>query len=192
MVRRSLRIFVIVALALTSVFVARLASAQETPKKNSSASPSKLVGAGVGAFVVGYGYAATMGGLVYRTPGGNVPSAMFLPVAGPYLALAEGQIPVKTLIGVRAGDAYVRNQHGAATFEDVSVFMGALVLVGFEYTFLVLDPIVQGTGIAAITIGATRAASSDAKTKSNSKATNISFAPTWNAGPGVSMLVSSW
>jgi hypothetical protein len=101
-------------------------------------------------------------------------------------------IPVKTLIGVRAGDAYFRNQHGAATFEDVSVFMGALVLGGFEYTFLVLDPILQGTGIVTIAIGASRAASSDDETKSNSKTANISFAPTWNAGPGVSMRVTSW
>jgi hypothetical protein len=184
-----MRALVAIAIVLAAFSFTGIASADETQKKeDASPTSSQLIIAGVGALAVGYGYAATAAG-VYRTPDDQVPSSMFVPVVGPYVALAEGQIPVQTLIGARAANAYFRNHEGPATFEDVSVFMGGLVLGGLEYTLLVLDPILQGAGLAATTVGI---AESGKKPALPSSTTKISFAPMWSSGPGVAMQVTSW
>lgn len=95
-----------------------------------------------------------MGGLVYRTADGRVPSDMFVPVAGPYMALAQKQLPFDTL--------------------------------------LLADPIVQGFGLVAT--GAAAIVPGEPSRSHSSSPSNAqwSVAPAWNAGPGVSLSVTSW
>lgn len=188
---RSSRIVLRISIAIGAVAVPSLTSMAayaDGPPTSSSASRGALVGAGAAAFTLGYGYAAAMGGFVYRSDDGHVPSDVFVPIAGPYLALAQGEIPARTLLSVRAGDAYFRDRHGAATFGDAAVFVGALFGGAVEYTALVLAPIAQGAGVTSMALGV--AVSNPPQPKSSKP--KISFAPTWSSGPGVSMQVSSW
>lgn len=181
--------FMSAAMAVT-LSVASSASA-DPPKKKNEPRRESLVAGGSAAFVLGYGYAAGMGGLEYRSPGGRAASDMFLPVAGPYLALAQNQVSIRTLASTKLADGYFRDRSGPATVGDVAVFEGGLVLFAFEYAALLADPLVQGAGLATASVAGVmqdkslRAASAPPRPQ-------WSVAPAWNAGPGVALSVTSW
>ena len=187
----SSRTFLRIALALAAMVVASsiatIASA-DPPKRKGEPSRRALVAGGTGAFLLGYGYAAGMGELEYRTPDGHVPSDMLVPIAGPYMALAQNQITIRTLASTKLVDGYFRDRSGATTVGDVAAFEGGLVLFAFEYAALLADPIAQGGGLATAALG-------DLSSSEPSRAAttpHVTVGPAWNAGPGVSLSVTSW
>ncbi|MGH7328361.1 MAG: hypothetical protein ACREJX_08430, partial [Polyangiaceae bacterium] len=137
-------VFAMAAMAVT--FLAASVASADPPKEKKEQLRHSMVVGGTGAFVLGYGYAAGMGALEYRTLDGHVPSDMFVPVAGPYMALAQNQVSIRTLASTKLVDGYFRDRIGPTTVGDVAVFEGGLVLFAFEYAALLADPIVQGAG----------------------------------------------
>ena len=95
---------VIALLALTFLLAAVSARAADPdPLRGAHDRPQKkatnLVSAGVVVFATGYAYSAMMGGLVYRDDHGKAPSAAFIPVAGPWIALARDRINGERSVG---------------------------------------------------------------------------------------------
>ena len=161
-----------------------LRGAHDRPQKKAT----NLVSAGVVVFATGYAYSAMMGGLVYRDDQGKAPSELFIPVAGPWIALARGRINGESTVTGRLAPTRVcpRDPYfcvGAMPF----VFLGMV-----EYAFGLLDPLVQATGLALVVAGEVTKPSRVSATWSDAPRPKISLAPTWHGGPGMSLMVSSW
>lgn len=138
-------------------------------------------------FATGYAYSAVLASAVYRNEEGKVPPDMFIPVIGPYVALGRGIKPETLIVGRVFGNSSPCSGH-----DFCLAAWGEIYLFVFEYGVLVFDPVVQATGLTVTAVGAATKSHEKTSTALAPTRPHVSFAPTWQSGPGISLVVSSW
>ena len=153
--------------------------------------PSITTG-GVGVALGSYSYAALMGAAAYRRKNGDVVSEMFIPVAGPWLALRkEARFDDTSIVSYRLIDYGVNHCHGELPCSLTAV--GGFLLFLPEVFVLVVDPLAQATGILMIFVGLGQTRPVQPHEKSAPAKLQWSVKPaSVGTGSGVAFTLSNW